>query len=156
MKNRCLDQATVLDPVLDLDVLRPVDGGDQGDVARLQTADVHDRGRRIPPGRARGVKGIRDVVEWAPRSERSRRTSVADSTVDDDRAFQSDLRNLEPIFVRHALPGHRLTLRRPAGPRRQEAHHVRHSAPYPGFASGLEATLRELNQANSIKTYVHR
>ena len=60
-EDRCLDQATVLDPVLDLNVLRPVDGGDQGDVARLQTADVHDRGCRIPPGRARRVKGISDV-----------------------------------------------------------------------------------------------
>jgi hypothetical protein len=40
--DRCFHQATGLDPVLDLDVLRPVDGGDQGDVARLQTADHHD------------------------------------------------------------------------------------------------------------------
>src|SRR5437660_8932219 len=148
MKNRCLDQATVLDPVLDLDVLRPVDGGDQGDVARLQTADVHDRGRRIPPGRARGVKGIRDVVEWAPRSERSRRTSVADSTVDDDRAFQSDLRNLEPIFVRHALPGHRLRYVAPPDQGVRRPTTCGTAAPYPGFSSGLGATLRELDQAN--------
>jgi hypothetical protein len=40
--DRCFHQATGLDLVLDLDVLRPVDGGDQGDVARLQTADHHD------------------------------------------------------------------------------------------------------------------
>jgi len=41
-QDRSLDQATALDPVLNLDVLGPVDGGDQCDVARLQTADVHD------------------------------------------------------------------------------------------------------------------
>ena len=45
---RCLDQVTVVDSVLDLDVLRPVDGGHQGDVARLQTTDAHDQARPRP------------------------------------------------------------------------------------------------------------
>ena len=51
--DRHLHQATILDRVVDLDVLRPLDRGDQRDVARLQSAHVHGRGHTVTTVRSR-------------------------------------------------------------------------------------------------------